>query len=84
VGLGDIYNREARPEKAAEMYRQAVRLDPELDIARYRLGMTYLSMNAVERAREQLEVYLQISPQGVHAQEVSRILEQMKERAPSP
>ena len=80
VGLGDIYNRETRPDKAAKLYQQAVKLDPRLDIARYRLGMTYLSLNALEQAREQLETYLQISPQGAHAQEVGRVLKQLQQR----
>jgi Tfp pilus assembly protein PilF len=65
------------------MYRKAAEVDPRLDIARYRLGMTYLSMNAAEQAKEQLETYLQISPQGAHAQEVARILEQLHQREPN-
>lgn len=77
VGLGDIYNREARPDKAVKLYQQALRLDPNLDIVRYRLGMTYLSLKLSQEGREQLELYLQTSPQGNHAEEVRRILEQL-------
>jgi tetratricopeptide (TPR) repeat protein len=84
LGLGDVYNREAQSEQALGMYRQAVGLDPKLDIARYRLGMTYLSLGSTDKAKEQLEAYLQISPQGAHAQEVTRLLEQLEQRQQAP
>ncbi len=80
LGLGDVYNRQARSQEALRMYQRAVGLDPKLDIARYRLGMTYLSLGLPDKAREQLEAYLQISPQGAHAQEVSQTLEQLRQQ----
>jgi tetratricopeptide (TPR) repeat protein len=83
LGLGDVYSREAQREQALGMYRRAVGLDPQLDIARYRLGMTYLSLGSPDEAREQLETYLQISPQGAHAQEVARVLEQLRQQEQS-
>jgi tetratricopeptide (TPR) repeat protein len=80
LGLGDVYSRQAQLEKALHMYQRAVGLDPKLDIARYRLGMTYLSLGLPNEAREQLEAYLQISPQGAHAQEVTRTVEQLRQQ----
>jgi len=80
LGLGDVYNRQARSQEALRMYQRAVGLDPKLDIARYRLGMTHLSLGLPDKAREQLEAYLQISPQGAHAQEVTRVLEQLRQQ----
>ena len=80
LGLGDVYNRQARSQEALRMYQRAVGLDPKLDIARYRLGMTYLSLGLPDKATEQLEAYLQISPQGAHAQEVSQTLEQLRQQ----
>ncbi len=84
VGLGDIYNRVAQPKNAIPMYQKALQLDPNLDIARYRLGMTYLSLNLAEEGREQLELYLQTSPQGNHAEEVGRVLERLRQDTPIP
>jgi tetratricopeptide (TPR) repeat protein len=84
LGLGDVYNRKKELEQSLGMYRRAVALDPNLDVARYRLGMTYLSLGSRDRAEEQLEAYLRISPQGAHAQEVTRLLEQLKQRQQSP
>jgi len=78
VGLGDIYNRRALPSEAIKMYRAAVFLNPDLAKAHFRLGMTYLSINEKETAKEELELYLKISPYGKDAKEAQEILEQLR------
>ncbi|MCK4384867.1 MAG: tetratricopeptide repeat protein [candidate division Zixibacteria bacterium] len=77
VGLGDIYNRKVLPQEAIGMYQTAVELNPNLAMAHFRLGMTYLSINSKEKAKEELELYLKISPQGKDARQAQEILEKL-------
>jgi tetratricopeptide (TPR) repeat protein len=79
VGLGDIYNRKAKPQEAIAMYQTAVYLNPDLAKAHFRLGMTYLSLSSRERAKEELELYLKISPDGKDAKQVREILKNLRQ-----
>ncbi len=80
VGLGDIYNRWSMPERAVSMYQEALRLNPYLAKARFRLGMTYLSLNARKEAREQLELYLEILPTGKDSESARQALEKLSQQ----
>lgn len=78
AGLGDIYNRKAMPHEAIKMYRTAVQLVPDLAKAHFRLGMTYLSINSRERAKEELELYLKISPHGKNVRQAQEVLDKLR------
>jgi tetratricopeptide (TPR) repeat protein len=79
VGLGDIYNRKAMPKEAIAMYQNAVYLNPRLAKAHFRLGMTYLSVGSRERAEKELELYLNISPDGKDAKQVREMLKNLRQ-----
>jgi tetratricopeptide (TPR) repeat protein len=78
VGLGDIYNRKAMSQEALRTYLTAAQLRPDLAKVHFRLGMTYLSLNSRERAKEELELYLRISPHGKNAREAQEALDRLK------
>jgi tetratricopeptide (TPR) repeat protein len=78
VGLGDIYNRKAMSQEALRTYLTAAQLRPDLAKVHFRLGMTYLSVNSRERAKEELELYLRISPHGKNAREAQEALDRLK------
>jgi len=55
--LGMVYDELHWPERAADQFKQAVRLSPNLAAAHYRLAQDELRTGATEDAREQLNVY---------------------------
>jgi len=79
VGLGDVYNRQVLPQEAIKMYRTAVELNPDMAKAHFRLGMTYLSINSKEQAKEELELYLKISPQGKDVKKAQEVLKKLRQ-----
>ncbi len=78
AGLGDIYNARGLSQEAIQMYKIAVDLNPDKPVVRYQLGITYLSVNAKQKAKKELELYLKLSPQGKDAEKAQEILEKLK------
>jgi tetratricopeptide (TPR) repeat protein len=74
VGLGDLYSKQARLVEAVRMYHSSLALDPNLNMAHFRLGVVYHSLGSNEKAKEELELYLKISPEGRDARKAREIL----------
>jgi tetratricopeptide (TPR) repeat protein len=79
VGLGDVYAHRSMLRQAVNMYRTALAMDPNLAMARFRLGMTYLSMYAKQEARQELESFLLLSPEGPEADRAREVLSRLRE-----
>lgn len=58
--LGVLYNRRSRPEKAIQMYRQAIAIDPAYVFPRCNLALNLLDQEDVEGARQSLEPVLEV------------------------
>ncbi len=59
-GLGDL-------KAAADLYRQALALDPTHPTARFNLALTYNDLGEFERAISELDIILQLEPEDVDA-----------------
>ncbi len=78
VDLGDLYGKKANLVEAIKLYQTALGLNPNLAMAHFRLGVVYLSLDSKEKAKEELKLYLQISPEGKNAQKAQEILSNLK------
>jgi tetratricopeptide (TPR) repeat protein len=59
--LGGLYAARKQDQKAVVEYLEAVRQDPNSDIAHYRLGQVYRDMNKLELATQELTRYQKLS-----------------------
>ena len=59
--LGGLYAARKQDQKAVVEYLEAIREDPQSDIAHYRLGQVYRDMNKLELATEELGRYQELS-----------------------
>lgn len=53
---------EGEPDKAVELYNQALAIDPDFVLARYDLAVTYRGMGEVDKAIAEYEKVLKINP----------------------
>jgi tetratricopeptide (TPR) repeat protein len=61
--LGSLYAAQNHPQKAVDEYLEAIRQDPESDIAHYRLGQVYRQMGKLDLATQELARYQELSRQ---------------------
>ena len=59
--LGGLYGARKQDQKAAVEYLEAIREDPNWDIAHYRLGQVYRDLNQLELATQELGRYQELS-----------------------
>jgi Flp pilus assembly protein TadD len=55
--LGILYAKEGNEEAALKQYQRAVDLDPELAVARYRLGQLFIRMGQKQRGQQELATW---------------------------
>lgn len=67
-------------EAACRELLTALRIDPDLDEAYYYLGSVYRQMQLPWRAREMWNYYLELTPGGRHAGEVTAALDELERR----
>jgi rhomboid protease GluP len=60
--LGLAYNYLEQPEKAAEAYESALKLEPSHSPTLWNLGLTFLDLERYTQARTHFETYLEINP----------------------
>nr|BCX01760.1 MAG: hypothetical protein KatS3mg041_1806 [Bacteroidota bacterium] len=86
LAAADLLVEFGQPEKALHFYERALEREPEYGLLHYRIGLLYCShLEAFEKAREHLERYLALDPQGPEwmrkrAQELLQSLHQKKPR----
>jgi tetratricopeptide (TPR) repeat protein len=68
--LGSLYAARKQDQKAVDEYLKAIQQDPKSDIAHYRLGQVYRSMNKLELATQELARYQELSR--LHEEELKR------------
>ena len=61
--LGALYAARKQDDKAVVEYLEAIRQDPNSDVAHYRLGQVYRDMNKMELATQELDRYQELSRQ---------------------
>jgi Flp pilus assembly protein TadD len=61
--LGILYAKESNEEAALKQYQRAVDLDPELTVARYRLGQLLIRMGQKQRGQEELATWNKLKAQ---------------------
>lgn len=65
-------------EEAKQYFEKAIELKPDFALAHYQLGMCYFRLNELENAQKELERYLELEPEGEHAEVAKAILESIK------
>lgn len=70
--LGIVHADQGKYAEAVANYRQAVRLDPKMEEAHYRLSQAYRQLGQAEQAKEELRVYEQLSKESAEQEERRR------------
>ena len=60
--LGNIYDDGNEPDKAIEIYRQGITIDPEYQRLHFNIGITYYRQKRYNEATDALSVALQLDP----------------------
>jgi cellulose synthase operon protein C len=72
--LGWAYYHQGVYSSAADMFRQAIKGDPENPTYHYHLGMAYEGQKNYAMARKELEYTLQIKPDYTHSDDIRKML----------
>jgi tetratricopeptide (TPR) repeat protein len=59
--LGILYSGQSDDARAIAAYQKAIAVSPQLDEAHYRLGQAYARTGQKDKARQELDVYEQMS-----------------------
>ena len=62
VALGDLYLQNGNLDDAIDIYKQAIRIDPNDSKSRYSLGQAYLKNGNIDEAYQQFSEVVRISP----------------------
>ena len=60
LALGNLYMARKQNQKAVNEFLEAIRLNPQSEIAFYRLGQTYRNLEQLELAQQQLARYAEL------------------------
>ncbi|HXE80509.1 MAG TPA: tetratricopeptide repeat protein [Vicinamibacterales bacterium] len=66
--------------EARDKFEAATKADPKHAEAQYRLAMAHLNLGDMEKATAAFEAYLQVAPNGPHAEEAKQFLDSMKKQ----
>jgi tetratricopeptide (TPR) repeat protein len=58
----DYYSDQAELEKAVEVYRQMVKLDPQYEQSYFNMGLLFLDQDSIQKAYEQFNLLVGVSP----------------------
>ena len=75
--MGEVYFVNGIPEKAAECYGKATRLDPSFREAFYKLALVAVGQNDPDTARPHLEKVIELAPDSPEAGMARQLLEQL-------
>jgi len=59
--LGNLWLARSEKEKAAGEFREAIQLDPDSELAHYRLGQVYRDLNKLDLAQQELARYTELA-----------------------
>ena len=76
--IGVQYYNNQQPEKAVELFRKTVELNPEFAMAYYDLGLALVSLEKLEEAVSVFEKYLELEPDTPEALEIKQLIEAIK------
>jgi len=65
-------------QEAKNYFEKALETKPDFALGHYQLGMCYFRMNDTERAKTELRKYLELEPEGEHAEVSKKILEHIE------
>jgi cytochrome c-type biogenesis protein CcmH/NrfG len=78
--LATMYRRVRQPQKAAELFREAHRIDPKHANSLYNLGVVLLhDLNDVKGATAAWEEYIKVVPQGPQSDRIRAMLQKFRE-----
>jgi tetratricopeptide (TPR) repeat protein len=75
MGLGDIAA--AKPQRALERYQKAAKYNPDYPDIHYQIGRTAFELGDRKLAKAELQLYLDIAPQGENAEDAKKLLARM-------
>ncbi len=84
LNLGIIAWNAGQYPEAKGHFERAVKLDPKLAEAHYRLGMSYVNLGQLPDAVKAFEEYLKLAPDGEHAAMTKELLKSIKGGTSSP
>lgn len=70
--LGIIHSDEGKYSEAVSNYKQAIRLDPKMEEAHFRLAQAYRRLGQTEQAQEEMRLYEQLAKESALEAERSR------------
>lgn len=84
LNLGIISWNAGNYPEAKGHFERAVKLDPKLADAHFRLGMAYVNLGQLPEAIKAFEEYLKLAPEGEHAEMSKSLLKSLKGGTSSP
>lgn len=76
--LGWVHYQRGESAQAIEQFRLALQQSPFQPTINYHLGLAYYQAHDVKNARKRFELILEFAPNGEHADDIRRLLEEMK------
>jgi tetratricopeptide (TPR) repeat protein len=84
LNLGIISWNAGNYPEAKGHFERAVKLDPKLADAHFRLGMAYVNLGQLPEAIKAFEEYIKLAPEGEHAEMSKSLLKSLKGGTSSP
>lgn len=78
--MGVTAANQGNDKEAQTLFERSVELKPDFSLGHYQLGMCYFRLQSFEEAKKELNKYLELDPDGEHAQVAKAVLEHIDKK----